>query len=83
MEIKFDAAAAEVLLQEMQKYCSSIQKEARDILDIVNSSDKWNDNQNQAFQNNVYELAKDLNKTLSFESEYMRTFYERVVELKG
>ncbi len=83
METKFDANAAEVLLQEMNKYCLGIQKETRAILETVNLLDNWNDNQKKAFQNNINELAKDLNKTLSFESEYMKVFYERIIELKG
>lgn len=83
MDVKFSAVAAEQLIQQMGIYCSDIQNETRDILDVLKNSGEWNDNQMKAFQNNMMELAKDLNKALSLESEYMRTFHQRVKELRG
>ena len=83
MDVKFNAAAAEQLIQQMGIYCSGIQNETRDVLDVLKNSGEWNDNQMRAFQNNMAELAKELNKALSLESEYMRTFYQRVNELRG
>ena len=83
MDIKFDAPAAERLLQNMDKYCSGIQKETKDLLAIMKSSGLWNDNQMKAFQANITEIAKDLNQALILEGEYMRTYYQRVQELRG
>ncbi len=83
MDVKFDAAAAERLLQQMDVYCTGIQKEAKALLATMKDSDQWNDKQKQAFQANIFDLAKDLNQALLFESDYMRTFYQRVQELRG
>jgi len=83
MDIKFDAAAAEQLLRQMDTYCSGIVKETRELMTIANDSKVWNDKQHVAFQRNVTEMAKDLNNALSLESEYMRTFNQRVQELRG
>ena len=83
MDVIFDAKAAIQLLQHMDSYCSEIQKEARDLLSIVKTSGEWNDRQMEAFQANIYELAKDLNQALAYESEYMRTYMQRVQELRG
>ena len=83
MDVKFDAAAAERLIGEMSTYCSGIMNETRDLLQITNETGQWSDNQSEAFRNNMTELAKDLNKALSLESEYLRTFHQRVTELRG
>ena len=83
MDIKFDAAAAEQLIRQMSRYCQGIVDETRALLSITDSSSTWNDNQSVAFKNNMTELAKDLNKALSMESEYIRTFHQRVTELRG
>lgn len=82
MDIKFDVKAAERLLQEMDKYCSAVQKGARDILSLMDKNNKWQDNQSRAFQANIHEIAKDLEQALRLESEYMRTYKQRVNELK-
>ncbi len=83
MDIKFDAAAAERLLQQMDKYCTGIQKETKDLLAILKNSGQWNDNQMIAFQANITDIAKDLNQALILEGDYMRTYYQRVQELRG
>ena len=83
MDIKFDAAAAERLLQQMDKYCTGIQKEAKDLLAILKNAGQWNDNQMKAFQANITDIAKDLNQALSLEGDYMRTYYQRLRELRG
>lgn len=83
MDIRFDASEAEKLLKEMKKYCSGIQKEARDLLAVLDSQKGWQDNQMIAFQANINELARDLNLALSIESDYMRTFYLRIMELRS
>lgn len=83
MDIKFNASAAEQLITQMDFYCSGIVRETRDLLNIVEDTKLWSDNQKQAFQNNIKALAQDLNKALSLESDYMRTFKQRVNELRG
>lgn len=83
MNIRFDASEAEKLLKEMKKYCSAMQKEARDLLSVLDSQKGWQDNQMIAFQANINELAKDLNQALLIESDYMRTFYLRIMELRS
>ena len=83
MGIKFDAVVAEQLIQQIDKYCSGMQKEARDLLAIMKDPGEWQDNQMRAFQNNITEIAKDLNLALALESEYLRTFHQRVKELRG
>ena len=83
MDIRFDASTADRLLQQMDIYCSGIQKETKDLLSILKNSGQWNDNQMLAFQANITELAKDLNQALILEGDYMRTYYQRVQELRG
>lgn len=83
MSVTFDARAAEQLIQQMSRYCSGVHKETRALLDVTKDNVDWNDNQAKAFQANVMELAKDLNKVLFLESEYLKTYQERVRELKG
>ncbi len=83
MDIKFDAGVAEVLIQQMDRYCSGIQRETIELLAIMNDPGEWQDNQMSAFQANINELAEDLNRALSFESEYLRTYHQRVLELRG
>lgn len=83
MDVRFDANAAEQLLRQMNKYCSGVQREAKELLSLIDVSGQWNDNQRKAFQANIRELAKDLNETLSLEADYMETFYKRVKELRG
>lgn len=82
MDVKFDTGAAERLIRQMDRYCSGIQKETRELLAIMKKPGEWKDNQMRAFQMNIHEIAKDLNQALALESEYMRTFYQRIMELK-
>lgn len=83
MDIKFDSVVAKRLIQQMDKYCSCIEKEAKELLAVMKNSGEWQDNQMRAFQMNINEIAKDLNLALNLESEYIRTFYQRVTELGG
>ncbi len=82
MDTRFDANAANRLLDQMNNYCFGIIQETRDLMEIMNNTPEWNDNQRKAFQNNVVELTKDLKTGLTLESEYMRTFHQRVNELR-
>ena len=83
MDIRFDADAAEQLLSQMDRYCRGVQEETRDLLDIMRSSDGWDDNQKKAFETNITELANDLNHALMMEADYMRAFDQRIRELRG
>ena len=83
MDVKFDANAAEQLISQMNMYCSGIMQETRGLMEIMNNSPEWDDNQAKAFRNNLVELSKDLKTALSLESEYMKTFHQRVTELRG
>lgn len=83
MDVVFDARAAEELIRKMEIYCLGIVKETKDLLAIMNEGAGWKDRQRTAFQNNVDALAHDLEKALMLESEYMRTFRQRVDELRG
>lgn len=83
MDVKFDANAANQLIDQMNTYCSGIMQETKELMSIMNNSYEWDDNQTKAFKNNVGELAKDLKSALALESEYMRTFHQRVTELRG
>ena len=83
MDIRFDASAAEQLLQQMDQYCTGIKQEAISLLEILKDSEQWNDNQKKVFQTNITDMANELNQALSFEGEYMRTYYQRVQELRG
>lgn len=82
MDILFNAEAAGQLLIQMDKYCAGIQKETQDLLVILKDHGKWNDDQTRAFQANMMEMAKDLDKMLAIEGDYMRTYYERIQELR-
>lgn len=83
MDVKFDSNAAERLLVQMNTYCSGIQKETIDLLAVMKDPGDWQDNQMRAFQANIDELSNDLRRALELESEYMRTFKQRIMELKG
>lgn len=83
MDVKFDENAADQLISQINHYCSGILQETCGLKELMNNVPQWNDNQSKAFRNNVEELAKALKTVLSLESEYMRTFYHRVTELRG
>ena len=81
MTVKFNAHAAKQLVKQMDKYCRSVQREAKELLNIFKSSDDWKDNQRIAFQANIDEIAKDLNQALILQSDYVNTFDKRIKEL--
>ena len=82
MSVKFDAAAAEKLIEQMDGFCSSIQREAVDILDILELSGEWKDTQHSRFHEQIMEINKDLIKALQLQSDYIQLFSERVEELR-
>ena len=83
MDIIYNAAAAERLIHQMDKHCTGVQKEAKELLALLTNPGEWQDNQMRAFQANTMEIAKDLNRMLALEGEYMRTLYRKMMELRG
>ncbi len=83
MDVRFNANAATELISQMNMYCMGILQETRGLAEIMNNTDGWNDNQAKAFKNNVRELNDDLKMALSLEKDYMKTFQQRVKELRG
>lgn len=82
MEIKFDANVARTLIESMSTYCTSIQRDAKDILRLVDSGKNWNDPQFKAFCDSIHQICADLDKTLKLEADYLTTFQQRVDELR-
>ena len=82
MSVKFDAAAAEKLIEQMDSFCSSIQHEATEMIDILERSGDWDDIQHRAFHDNIMGISQDLVKALKLQSDYMQVFSERVAELR-
>lgn len=83
MDTVFNINAAIELIKQMDKYCTTIQYEARAILDVLQGGNKWNDAQSSAFQKNLMSICGDLNKALQAESNYMNEYRQRVKELRG
>lgn len=83
MDVRFDATTAQMLIESMCTYCSSIQRDAKDVLKLIDSGKGWNDLQYQTFCEAVNQICIDLDKTLKLESEYLTTFQERVNELRS
>ena len=83
MDIKFDSTTAEYLITKMDDYCQCMQKEASDLLDILEYSGKWDDSQAQAFHKNIMEISTNLVQAMKLESDYMNVFQERVNELRS
>ena len=83
MEVKFDSNAAQSLIKSIDGYCTSIQKDAIDTLNITKSINDWNDPQFRSFCESIDRLFEDLEKNLQLESEYLRIFQSRVNELRG
>ncbi len=83
MDVKFDLQSATQLIKQMDKYCSSIINDTKEISRIVNSLNGWDDNQRDAFETNLKYLKEDLNIALKMEIDYMKTYEQRVKELRG
>lgn len=82
MEVKFDARVAQTLIESMNTYCTSIQRDAKDILRLIDSEKKWNDPQFNAFCESVRQICADLDKALKLESDYLITFQQKIDELR-
>ncbi len=83
MEVKFSVEEANRLIKSMDSYCREVQQSARNLYDILHHSGEWNDAQMKAFDENMSALGKDLEQVLKFEGDYLRTFYQRIQELRG
>lgn len=82
MDVRFDLNAANYLIAQMNSYCMDMQREATDILDILEFSGKWDDSQMRQFHGNILDISKELIQAMQLENEYMNVFRERVEELK-
>lgn len=83
MDVRFDSKAAMELIRQMDKYCSDIIIDMKEISRIVSSTSEWHDNQRDAFEVNLNSLKSDLNIALNMEIEYKKTYEQRVNELRG
>ena len=82
-EIKFNAAAAEKLVREMEAYCQSMSREGGELLDLLENANEWNDSQSQIFTEDLMEISKMLVEALGNYSTYMDIFSKRIAELRG
>ena len=79
----FDINAAGQLISEMDTYSQNVQKSAVEILDILELSDRWNDNNSKEFIANNKRICEDLIKIVETEEEYKNAYLERINELTG
>ncbi len=83
MDIRFDNSEAEKLVMQMDKYCSGVCKEARELKSIIDEKTEWNDNQMKAFCANMDVIINELNVIVKQEEEYMGIFRQKINELQG
>ena len=83
MNFVFDINAARQLISEMDTYSQNVQKSAVEILDILELSDRWNDNNSKEFITNNKRICEDLIKIVETEEEYKNAYLERINELTG
>ena len=83
MNFVFDINAARQLISEMDTYSQNVQKSAVEILDILELSDRWNDNNSKEFIANNQRICEDLIKIVETEEEYKNAYLERINELTG
>ena len=69
MNFVFDINAARQLISEMDTYSQNVQKSAVEILDILELSDRWNDNNSKEFITNNKRICEDLIKIVETEEE--------------
>lgn len=82
-EIKFNGAAAERLVREMESYCQSMSQDGSELLDLLENAGEWSDPQAETFSENVMEISKMLVEALNNYSTYMDIFSKRIAELRG
>ena len=83
MDVKFNADAAEKLIESMDRYCLEISGAAAESLELLNYSDGWRDSRKESFSIKIDEMYQGLQQALYLESEYMKIYIERVKELRG
>lgn len=83
MDVRFDADAAERLIKDIYGHCSGVKRETQNMIRFTRDAEGWKDNQKLAFENNVMEIAKDLDHAIAAEVEYMKIYSEKVRELRG
>ena len=83
MNFVFDINAAGQLISEMDTYSQNVQKSAVEILDILELSDRWNDNNSKEFIANNKRICEDLIKIVETEEEHKNAYLERINELTG
>lgn len=83
MNFVFDINAAGRLLSEIDAYSQNVQKSAVEILDILELSDSWKDNNSKEFIANNKRICNDLIKIVETEEEYKNAYKERINELTG
>lgn len=80
MDVKFNVGAATRLISDMNRNCNDIVNETRELLNVKNA-EKWKDSQSVKFSKKMDSVANELNIALRYESEYLETYRNRVVEL--
>ena len=83
MTFSFDINTAEHLISEIDAYSQNIQKSAVEILDTLELSDSWNDNNSKKFIENNKRICDNLIRIVETEEEYKNAYKERINELTG
>lgn len=84
MEIKFDTKAAEELIRNMNSYCVDIVQQRKKLIEIMNNvNSSWDDYQSKAFDNHMRDIIEELNECLNNESEFMKIYQEKIIQLRG
>lgn len=83
MITKFDSVAASKLIEEMNKYCQAVYQDANHLMDILEFSGKWDDDQMLEYRDKIHEIGKDITDSIRLQMEYKSIYEERVKELQG
>ncbi|MBR2295271.1 MAG: hypothetical protein IJ869_05875 [Clostridiales bacterium] len=83
MPTLYNSENAKELLRSMDKYCSEIQKNARDLLALTEEKNEWDDPQSMLFRDCTIEICHGLETSLQKQSDYMSLFKTRIDELEG
>ena len=82
MDVRYDAAAARLLIEQMEQYCADLQRNGQDLVTIIGYSEQWHDRQYDAFCNEIRQMFKDLNDAMAEQKAYIEAFKKRVQELE-
>lgn len=83
MDVRFDAAYAEKLIDNVNKSCNTIGQEATKLLDLLEYSGLWDDTRSKLFRQNIERICRDLEKSINMELDCMDEFKRCVDELRG